>query len=67
MFLNLKLTEAYFKQKTNVEIKQALGSSQKKRAPLKYATREIIQGRAQGMECWVRHYSELYAREDMVS
>lgn len=67
MFLNLKLTEAYSKQKTNVEIKQALGSSQKKTAPLKYDTREIIQGRAQRMECWVRLYSELYAREDMVS
>ena len=48
-------------------IKQVLGYSQKKTAPLKSATGEIIQDRAQQMESWVEHYSELYAREDMVS
>ena len=48
-------------------IEQVLGYSQKKTAPLKSATGEIIQDRAQQMESWVEHYSELYAREDMVS
>ena len=45
------------------EIKQALGPSQKKTAPLNFATGEIIQDRAQQMESWVEHdYSELSAR-----
>ena len=57
IFLNLKLTEEettsvnaslaawkpIFSPKTNVEIKQVLGYSQKKTAPLKSATGEIIQ------------------------
>ena len=39
----------------------------KKTAPLNFATGEIIQDRAQQMERWVEHYSELSAREHMVS
>ena len=38
-----------------------------KTAPLNFATGEIIQDRAQQMERWVEHYSELSARENMVS
>ena len=50
------------------EIKQAIGPSQKKTAPLNFATDEIIQDRTQQMERWVEHdYSELSARENMVS
>ena len=50
------------------EIKQALGPSQKIKAPLNFAKGEIIQDRAQQMERWVEHdYSELSARENMVS
>ena len=50
------------------EIKQTLGPSQKKTAPLNFATGEIIQDRTQQMERWVEHdYSELSARENMVS
>lgn len=48
-------------------IKQALGPTQKKTAPLKSATGEVIQDKAQQMERWVEHYSELYARENQVS
>ena len=46
------------------EIKQALGPSQKR---INIPTGEIIQDRAQQMERWVEHYSELSARENMVS
>ena len=50
------------------EIKQTLGPSQKKTAPLNFATGEIIQDRTQQMERWVEHdYSELSARENMAS
>ena len=50
------------------EIKQALGPSHKKTAPLNFAKGEIIQDRTQQMERWVEHdYSELSARENMVS
>ena len=49
------------------EIKQVLGRSQKKTAPLNFTTREIIQVRAQQMDRWVKHYPELSARENMVS
>ena len=48
-------------------IKQALGSTQKKIAPLKSITGEVIQDRAQQMKRWVEHYSELYARENIVT
>ena len=47
-------------------IKQALGPTQKKTAPLKSATGEVIQDREQQMERWVEHYTELYARENVV-
>ena len=48
-------------------IKQALGPIQKKSAPLKSATGVIIQDRAQQMEHWVQHNSELYSRENVVT
>ena len=48
-------------------IKQALGPIQKKSAPLKSATGVVIQDRAQQMERWVQHYSELYSRENVVT
>ena len=39
-----------------------------KKAPLNFATGEMIQDRAQQMKRWVEHdYSELSARENMVS
>ena len=44
-------------------IKQALGPTKKKIAHLKSATGEVIQDWAQQME----HYSELYARESIVT
>ena len=46
-------------------IKQAFGPIKKKSAPLKSGV--IIQDRAQHMECWVQHYSELFSRENMVT
>ncbi|XP_072854784.2 uncharacterized protein LOC110072917 [Pogona vitticeps] len=48
-------------------IKQALGPIQKKSAPLKSAAGVIIQDRAQQIERWVQHYSELYFRENVVT
>uniref|UniRef100_A0ABM5FF36 Uncharacterized protein n=1 Tax=Pogona vitticeps TaxID=103695 RepID=A0ABM5FF36_9SAUR len=48
-------------------IKQALGPLQKKSAPLKSTTGVIIQDRAQQMERWVQHYSELYSRKNVVT
>ena len=48
-------------------IKQALGPTQKKTAPLKSATGEVIQDRKQQIERWVEHYTELYARENVVT
>ena len=48
-------------------IKQALGPTQKKIAPLKSVAGEVIQDREQQMESWVKHYSELYARENIVT
>ncbi|CAH3163795.1 unnamed protein product [Porites lobata] len=54
--------------KLRQEEKQICRLSQKKKtAPLNFATGEIIQDRAQQMERWVEHYSELSARENMVS
>ena len=46
-------------------IEQALGPTQKKTAPLKSATGEVIQDREQQMERWVEHNTELYARENV--
>ena len=48
-------------------IKQALGPMQKKTASLKSATGEVNQDREQQMERWVEHYTELYARENVVT
>ena len=48
-------------------IKQALGPTQKKTALLKSATGEVIQDREQQMDHWVEHYTELYARENVVT
>ncbi|ROT60751.1 hypothetical protein C7M84_021675 [Penaeus vannamei] len=48
-------------------IKQALGPTQKKSAPLKSTAGEVIQDRAKQMERWVEHYSELYSRENAVT
>ena len=48
-------------------IKKALGPTQKKSAPLKSSTGETIQDRAEQMERWVEHYSELYSRENIVT
>ena len=48
-------------------IKQALGPIQKEIAPLKSATGEVIQDRAQQMERWLEHCSELFVRENIVT
>ena len=48
-------------------IKQALGPTQKKTAPLKSAIGEVIQERELQMERWVEHYAELYAMENVVT
>src|SRR6201996_3765554 len=48
-------------------IKRALGPIQNKTAPLKSTTGEVIRDRAKQMERWVEHYSDLYARENMVT
>ena len=41
--------------------------AQRKLAPLKSATGEVIQDREQQMERWVEHYTELYARENVIT
>ena len=48
-------------------VKKAVGPTQKKSAPIKSSTGEIIQDRAEQMEHWVEHYSELYSRENIVT
>ena len=48
-------------------IKQALGPSQKKTAPLKTAEGDVIQDRDKQMERWVEHYSNLYSQQTEVS
>ena len=48
-------------------IKQALGPTQKKAAPLKSGSGDVIKDRTKQMERWVEHYSELYAKENFVS
>lgn len=48
-------------------IKRALGPTQKKSAPLKTITRELIKNRDKQMQHWVEHYSELYTRENVVT
>ena len=41
--------------------------TQKKTAPFKSATGEAIQGQEQQMDRWVENYTELYARENVVT
>ena len=48
-------------------IKQAIGPTQKKMAPLKTAAGEIIKDKEQQMNRWVERYSELYSRENTVT
>ena len=48
-------------------IQKALGPAQKKSAPLKSSTGEIIQDRAEQMRHWVEHYPELFSRENIVT
>ena len=48
-------------------IMQALGPMQKKTASLRSTTGEVIQDREQQMELWVEHYTELYARGNLVT
>lgn len=48
-------------------IKKALGPAQSKTAPLKSSAGEVITDKAQQMERWVEHYSELYSREKTVA
>lgn len=49
------------------DIKQALGQTQSIIVSLKSATGEVIQNRAQQMEHWVQHYSELYSTWNIVA
>ena len=48
-------------------IKKALGPMQSKTAPLKSATGEVITDQGWQMERWVKHYSNLYCRENTVT
>ena len=45
-------------------IKKALGPMQRQDGPLKSATGEVITDQGQQMERWVKHYSNLYSREN---
>ena len=48
-------------------IKKALGPMQRKMAPLKSTTGEVITDQGLQMERWVEHYSDLYSRENTVT
>jgi hypothetical protein len=48
-------------------IKQATGLVQNKSSPLLSLNGETIKDRAQQMERWVEHYSELYSKESIVN
>ena len=48
-------------------IKQAVGLTQLRTAPLKSVTCDIIKDKSKQMEHWVDHYSELYSRMNEVS
>ena len=61
-----QLTPATYKSMYD-GIKQALGPTQKKTAPLKSATGKVIQDREQEMERWAEHHTELYARENVIT
>ena len=47
-------------------IKTALGPIQRKTAPLKSTTGDVITDQAQQMHRWLEHYSELYSSENLV-
>ena len=48
-------------------IKKAVGPMPKKTAPIKNLNGEVIKDKAEQMERWVEHYSELYSRENQVT
>ncbi len=48
-------------------INEAIGPTQRKTAPLKYASGEKITDKNQQLEKWVEHYSERYVTENVVS
>ena len=47
-------------------IKEATGPTQKKTAPLKSVTGEVLNDQSEQMERWVEHYSKLYSRQNTV-
>ena len=47
-------------------IKTALGPTQSKTAPLKTTSREVITDKGKQMDRWVKHFSELYSKENTV-
>lgn len=47
-------------------IKKATGSSVNKTAPLKSKSAVAITDKAKQLDGWVKHYSELYSRENVV-
>ena len=47
--------------------KKEMGPTQSKTAPLKSSSGEIITDKGQQMERWVKHYSDIYSRENTVS
>ena len=48
-------------------IKKALGPTSSKSAPLKAKSGILLTNKAQQMERWVEHYSELYSRHNVLS
>ena len=48
-------------------IKKALGPTSSKSAPLKAKSGILLTDKAQQMERWVEHYSELYSRQNVVT
>ena len=48
-------------------IKEATGPTQKKTAPLKSTTGEVIKDKPSQMKRWVEHFSELYSLENTVT
>ena len=48
-------------------MKKALGPTLNKTAPLRSSTGEVITDRGHQLERWVEHYSDIYARENIVS
>ena len=48
-------------------IKQAIGPMQSRIVPLKSSTGDAIKDKSKQMERWVKHYSELYSRVNVIS